>query len=72
MGKESKLEVSGGREEGARGEGGNGQGEHIVACMIVAGCTSTASSAAGRRDEHLGTKLLLTPAMSADILIVVK
>jgi hypothetical protein len=61
--------VWGGREGGVRGEGGDGQGEHLVACAIVAGCTSTA---AGRRDKHVGTKLLLTPAMSADILIVVK
>jgi hypothetical protein len=64
--------VGGGREEGVRGEGGDGQGEHHVACTIVAGCTSTASTAAGRRDEHVGMNLLLTPAMSADILILVK
>jgi hypothetical protein len=30
---------------------------------------STASTAAGSRDKHVGTKLLLTLAMSADILI---
>ena len=29
-------------------------------------------SAAVRRDKHVGTKLFLTPAMSADILIIVK
>jgi hypothetical protein len=33
---------------------------------------STASTAAGRRDKHIGTKHLLTPAMSANILILVK
>jgi hypothetical protein len=64
--------VNGGREEGVRGEGGHGQGKHLVACTIVAGCTSTASTAAGSRDEHVGTNLLLTPAMSANILIFVK
>jgi hypothetical protein len=68
VGKESEREVSGGREGGVRGEGGDGQGEHLVACTIVAGCTSTAITAAGRRDKQL----LLTPAMSAHILILVK
>jgi hypothetical protein len=51
MGKESKREVSEGREGGVRGEGGDGQGEHLVACTIVAGCTSADSTAAGRRHE---------------------
>jgi hypothetical protein len=55
-----------------RGEGGDVQGGHLVACTIVSGCTSTASTAAGHQDEHVGMKLLLTPAMSADILILVK
>jgi hypothetical protein len=72
VGKESKLEVSEGREKGVRGEIGDGQGEHLVACTIVSGCTSIASTAAGSQDEHIVTKLLLTPAMSADILIPVK
>ena len=45
MGKESKREVSEGREGGVRGEGGDGQGEHLVACTIVE------STAAARRHE---------------------
>ena len=66
------MEGGPGREGGVRGEGGDGQGEHLVACTIVVGCKSTASTVAGRRDKHVSTKLLLTPAMSADILILMK
>jgi hypothetical protein len=66
--KESKREVSGGREEGVRWEGGDEQGGHLVACTIVEGGTSTDSTTAGCPDEHVGKKLVLTPAMSAYIL----
>jgi hypothetical protein len=47
---------------------GDELGGHLVACTIVEGGTSTDSTTAGCPDEHVGKKLVLTPAMSAYIL----
>jgi hypothetical protein len=49
-------------EEGVKGEGGDGQGEHIVACTIVAGGTSTAST-----DNQRGLLPAINQAMQCRI-----